>query len=92
MIKYMKKLCYKKIDIYNNKNDLIYKGEYNKGKILNGKIKEYYNGELIFEGEYKEGKRNGKVKEYNYNGELIFEGEYKEGERNGNFFIFSFKI
>ena len=57
IIKYMKKLCYKKIEIYNNKNDLIYKGEYNKGNILNGKIKEYYNDELIFEGEYLNGER-----------------------------------
>jgi hypothetical protein len=64
MNKFIKKLCYKKIKIYNNKNDLIYKGEYNEGIILNGKIKEYYDEELVYEGEYKEGK-NGMEKEKN---------------------------
>ena len=43
-------------------NELIFKGEYLKGK-RNGKGKEYYNEKIIFEGIYLNGKRNGKRKE-----------------------------
>jgi len=43
---------------YNNKGDLIYKGEYLNRKRWNGKGKEYNNdGKLIFEGEYLNGEK-----------------------------------
>ena len=46
---------------------------------LNGKGKEYWDGELIFEGEFL----NGKGKEYDIDGTLIFEGEYLNGKKHG---------
>ena len=69
---------------YNSFNDnLIFEGEYLKGK-RNGKGIEYNNdGNIIFEGEYLKGKRNGKGIEFNNDGTLIYEGEYANGERNG---------
>ena len=45
--------------------ELIYKGEYFKGKRWNGKGKEFDNkGNLTFEGEHINGEKNGKGKEY----------------------------
>ena len=61
-------------------DEIIFKGEYSKGK-RNGKGKEYNkDGYTIFEGEYLNGKRNGKGKEYNENG-IAFEGEYLKGKK-----------
>ena len=71
---------------YNYFNDeLIYEGEYLKGK-RNGKGKEYdNNGKLVYEGEFLNGERHGKGKEYNKRGALLFEGEYLNGKKwNGN--------
>ena len=65
---------------YDCLEDLVFEGEYNKGK-RNGKGKEYKYGQLCYEGEYNKGKRNGKGKEYK-NGQLCYMGEYKNGERN----------
>ena len=65
--------------------DLIFEGEYLNG-LINGKVKEYWNGKLLFEGEYLNGLRHGKGKEYDYDdydGQLIFEGEYLNGLKNG---------
>ena len=68
----------KEYDIYTN--NLIYEGEYLKGK-RNGKGKEYNeSGDLIYEGEYLNNKRNGKGKEY-YKDKFIFEGEYLKGKK-----------
>ena len=68
----------KEYDIYTN--NLIYEGEYLKGK-RNGKGKEYNeSGDLIYEGEYLNNKRNGKGKEY-YKDKIIFEGEYLKGKK-----------
>ena len=59
---------------------LLFVGEYVKGK-RNGKGKEFYdNGKLLFEGEYINGKKwNGKV--YNKNGNI--ELEIKDGNGKG---------
>ena len=65
---------------YDCLEDLVFEGEYNKGK-RNGKGKEYKYGQLCYEGEYNKGKRNGKGKEYK-NGQLCYMGEYNNGERN----------
>ena len=59
------------------KDELIYEGEYLKGK-KNGKGKEYSNDNIIFEGEYLNGKRK-KGKLYDKYGFLVFEGEFLEG-------------
>ena len=84
---------------YNNNEQLIYEGQYSKGK-RNGKGKEYSGEEIIFEGEYLNGKRwNGKgyfnqkiyeikdgkgtMKEYIKNSNLIFQGLYSSGLKNG---------
>ena len=66
---------------YDCLEDLVFEGEYNKGK-RNGKGKEYKYGHLYFEGEYNKGKRNGKGKEYNKEGKIIFEGDYKNDSRD----------
>ena len=69
----------KEYDSYNN--ELIYEGEYLKGK-RNGHGKEYYyEGKLKFEGEYLKGKRNGYGKEYDYDGNILFEGDYLNGKK-----------
>ena len=67
-------------------DEIIFKGEYSKGK-RNGKGKEYNkDGYTIFEGEYLNSKRNGKGKEYNENG-IAFEGEYLKGKKwNGKLY------
>ena len=53
----------KGIEYQINKDNIIYEGEYLKGKRWNGKGKEYYDyGKLRFEGEYLNGERNGKEK------------------------------
>ena len=39
---------------YDEDGYLIIEGEYLNGR-LNGKVKEYFNGELLFEGEYSNG-------------------------------------
>ena len=75
---------------YNDKDQLIYEGEYLNG-VRNGKGKEYTNeGKLIFEGEYLNGKKwnNSYFKEGNASvDETIdnkqFKGKYLNGERNG---------
>ena len=54
---------------YDNDGNLIFEGEFIKGKRFNGKEKEYdYRCKLIFEGEYLTGKRNGIGKKYFKNG------------------------
>ena len=54
---------------YDNGGNLIFEGEFIKGKRFNGKEKEYdYRCKLIFEGEYLTGKRNGIGKKYFKNG------------------------
>ena len=60
---------------YDEYGNLIFEGEYLKGK-RNGK-EYYYDSKLKFEGEYLKEKRNGKGKEYYHYGKLKFEGEYK---------------
>ena len=84
---------------YNNNKQLIYEGEYSKGK-RNGKGKEYSGETIIFEGEYLNGKRwnekgyfnqkiyeikdgKGTMKEYIKNSNLIFQGLYSNGLKNG---------
>ena len=78
------KLKGKEYNLYNERNIMIYEGEYLNGK-RNGKGKEYNDerGHIIFEGEYLNGKRNGKGKEYFYYWyrcslikKLLFEGKY----------------
>ena len=68
------------------KGNLIFEGEYLKGK-RNGKGIEYNNeGGITFEGEYLSGKRSGFGIEYqiNYGDNLIiYEGGYLNGKRNG---------
>ena len=70
------------IEIYNNYNELLYRGCCSKNK-KNGRGKEYNEkGDLIFEGEYLNGKKwKGAKKIYDIiNGELIFEYEYLNGK------------
>ena len=59
----IKKICWRifkkklKRKEYNNKDELIFDGEYLEGKKWNGKGKEYNDyGKLIFDGEYSKGK------------------------------------
>ena len=71
----------KEYEFYND--DLIFEGEYLKGK-RNGKGKEFgADGTLDFKGEYLNGKRHGKGKEYGLEGRVSFEGEYLNGKKNG---------
>ena len=80
IIKYEKGVG-KEYEIING--ELLFEGEYTKGK-RNGKGKEYFlNGKILFEGNYSNGKRNGRGKEYYLNGELLFAGYYLNGERSG---------
>ena len=83
---------------YNKYGDMIYEGEFLRGK-RNGKGKEYYYSNSIkFEGEYLNGNpwngnfefcfksyelKNGKGFVKEYVDGLIFEGEYLNGKRNG---------
>ena len=60
---------------YDKRGELIFEGDYLNGRI-NGKGKEYNNGQLKFEGDYLNGKKNGKGKEFDKYGNLISEGEY----------------
>ena len=77
---------------YNSFNDdLIFEGDYLRGK-RNGKGIEYNeDGDIIFEGEYLNGKRNGKGIEFNDNDILIYEGEYLNDKRHGKGKEFNFK-
>ena len=66
---------------YNNKEQLIFEGEYLNGQ-RNGIGKEYYKGKFIFKGEYLNGRRwNGKGKEGDNHGNLTFKGEWKDGKK-----------
>ena len=68
---------------YNDKDILIYIGEYLNGE-RNGNGREFNEkNELTFYGSYSNGKRNGKGIEYNGKGKLLFEGDYSNGKRNG---------
>ena len=70
-----------KVEEYNYRGILIFKGEYLNGK-RNGKGIEFNNlGKIQFEGEYLNGERNGKGKEYNEFGQIEFEGDYLNGKR-----------
>ena len=55
-------------------NELVFEGEYLKGKKWNGQG--YFNSENYI---IKDGK--GYLKEYNNNEDIIFEGEYLNGEK-----------
>ena len=70
---------------YNNIGELVYSGNFSKGKRIGiGYVKEFsQDGNLSYEGQYINGKKEGKGKEYNDDGELIFEGEYKNGKKEG---------
>ena len=63
---------------YNWCRDLIFKGEYFKGKRWNGKGYNIYK-KIIYK--LKDGK--GYVRNYDYDNNLIYEGEYLNGEKNG---------
>ena len=65
---------------YDDKNKLLFEGEYINGELIKGK-KYYDNGVLKFEGEYKNERKFGKGKEYYKNGVLKFEGEYINGKK-----------
>ena len=45
-------------------DNIIFEGEYLKGKRWNGKIKGYWKDKLLFEYQYINGEINGKGKEY----------------------------
>ena len=78
------------IKLYNDKEKLIFEGEFINGE-ENGKGKEYNDeGDLIYEGEFINGQKNGVCKEY-YNGnKLKFEGEYLKGKKyNGKIYDFN---
>ena len=63
-------------------NNIIFEGEYLKGKRWSGKVKQYWRNKLLFECQYVNGEINGKGKEYDYNNDkIIFEGEYINGKR-----------
>ena len=64
-------------EYYNNGN-LVFEGEYLKGKRWNGKG---YNINDIEDLQINDG--IGKGKEYNFNGYLEYEGEFLNGKRNG---------
>ena len=73
------KIYYKDSDI------LIFEGNYQKGKKIEGK--EYKNDQVSFIGEYKNNLKY-KGKEYNILEKLIFHGEYNKGLYwNGNFYL-----
>ena len=75
--------CIELLSLPENKDKLIFEGEYLNRK-KNGKGKEYdNNGDLLFEGEYLNGKKNGKGKLYNNLGIIIFEGAYLNNKKNG---------
>ena len=59
-----------KVNEYDNSGQLLFEGEYLKGK-RNGMGKEYKYGELIYEGEFQYGIRHGKGRDF-LDGELIF--------------------
>ena len=68
---------------FDEKERLIFEGEYLNGKRWNGKIKHYgRNNKLEFEGDLINGERNGKGKEYDF-GRIIYEGEYLNGKKHG---------
>ena len=69
--------------IYDEKNNLIFEGEFKNGEYFNGKIYEYEKGDgnnyqIKFEGIYENGQLK-KGKKYEKN-EIIFEGEYKNNK------------
>ena len=67
---------------YKNRN-IMYEGEFIKGK-FEGKGKYIYDNGDYFIGEYKNGLRNGKGIGYYKNGKTMFEGEFINGKVNGN--------
>ena len=62
--------------VYNDKDEVLFEGEFKKGKIWNN-LKSQFN----FNCTLQNGK--GYIIEYNDDGILIYEGEYVDGERNG---------
>ena len=70
---------------YDQEGNIIFDGEYQKGKKFKGTGKEFdVNGNIIFEGEYENGiKWQGIGKEFDKRGNVKYEGEFKEGKRNG---------
>ena len=82
-----------KVKEYDANGNTIFKGEYQNGRRLNGKVRENYsNGPrckhlyTVFEGEYLNGELNGKSKEYFYEYfemNLLFEGTYLNGLMDG---------
>ena len=75
----------KTIEYNSYNNQIIFKGQYSKGKRNGSGIEYNENGEVIFEGEYLNGKKwEGVFKEYDEDtGKLIFEYEYLNGIING---------